>query len=1304
MKKKLPKESESQKLGQYAIKAVETCSPLGWRTKDLSGDDDVGYDFFIECQREGKYQTAFMVQLKSSAETDKSSERANHLSADGSFYSQSLKISTLNFFIDCGFPILLLFADLTQNPDPRKCNVYYTWLDDELNTLRQGQDNLDHLRKSSHTFRIPSANQLTVDTDVLPYLLEKRAFQKKTADLNAMLKKVVPNPIVEIEKLTDAYVKKPFMPEALTESADDPWIAAPASSIAKLLQNIDGYLTSNAWKQAQEKLDSLDKRHSEFTSHEIAEFWFLKGRLASRYGDGEQAHNCFVKAYNKEPNVKKYLIRYYDVELSQNADNEEKISAILADLPEDGVEFAWLRATAYLILRDFKAVKATLNGYEQHETVLLLAQIPFANGDYGKTITFCRSALEDPKLIKRYQFSLKWLAVHAFFRDVAKLAPDGIIAQTGASFFDPQSTIDIWPLVTELWMDAKSLGYPSELSIIAGETMIIAGYLNKVDEIYPFLVEYTEPINDPNIIALVLNWAHRRGDTKTTQKFNHKFANTPKLTVYGLIQHFDSNDFQAIVNLIEKAFHGLIADKPDNFDFALLIAAVAANQCLKIELRDRLLREIETLNNNDELRALYEFYNAEKNSVSNGQNPLDKLSEVYRSGIKGRYITQNLFANLLFVDNASSKLTIQLAEDLQRLRTLTHSDLLKLCQAHVNLKNWDELLNVTHAWLERSPQSTEAKALIACALDGKGKTSDAIEILEEILSAEDNFQALQIYSDIAIRCGLLPQAEGALLKFYPKASQSQKPRILDQLIHLKLGQNLAGDAKKYIVMLGELTDPMNEREEAHYLMTFMGARIQSQEEPSDEDLIAYHKRCDEFFNHYPDSKLFHRISMQKDAPREEILKQLEDIAGTSPEQKERYQKNQNMLKTGFPFPFALRPVLLQNVTDLYYLWNYSKLHGRRSPETQLTIDQNLEGWSAASSISLSSMPLFDDLTLLVLNDLGLLETVFSVFKKIAIPKTVFYRLKHGGAAFPGNGYKICADILEVLSGHLEKIEQPSLSCEGQPTITPDEILAYTALLSDNPSYIYYSDDVFSRFFVSKDNASKTMCTLDLLQILLESNRLTPEQVAEKKSMLTSWGVNGVQITVMDICVLALRNTSEEESFAKNLEALEQDKGFARIFGYGLNESQSFNQLLIVIGRTMAFLIRDNRFTRTPPMSILQAIWQYWFNIISILPKARNKIKNITLSYFSIASELMLTNDRTTTSSVLYSLYKDMLTTNTIEVEPAKALASMIGIYDNPQQRQAICDFSLDGIPSLSMDRERFTQTYVNTVASRTIRE
>ena len=570
------------------------------------------------------------------------------------------------------------------------------------------------------------------------------------------------------------------------------------------------------------------------------------------------------------------------------------------------------------------------------------------------------------------------------------------------------------------------------------------------------------------------------------------------------------------------------------------------------------------------------------------------------------------------------------------------------------------------------------------------------------MSTESNNQALQIYTNIAIRCGLVAKAEDALLKFFPKASAAQKPRILNQLIQMKLGQQLPLEAKKYIEKLGEIADPTNEQEEANYLLTYMSIGIQAEEQPDEEELKSYHKRCNDFFNRFPDSALFRSAELPKDANGEELIKLIESLAGISPEQKEYYQKNQRQLKEGKPCLFALKPKLLQNISDLYRLWAYSKINGRKTPETQLVINQQIEGWSSESSVSFSSIPLLDDLTLLVLNDLNLLKILFIVFKKIAIPKNVFYRLQYGGSAFPGSGYKTCTDILELLSQHINQIEQPSLKCKTLHSITLEEIKACNALLANNPNYIYYSDDVLCRLIVSEKDASRTMCTNDLLRILLESKKLTPVQVAEKRSLLAGWGVNGIDFTAKDIYALAMRNTSEDQSYTKNLEGLYQDEGFTQLFGSVLTEDRTLFQLVNVLGITLAHLIGENPFSQTQ-MSILQAIWQFWLEKISILPQAGDKLMNILLSYLSIATQLIAMQDNTTTSNILYSLYKDMFSSNAIMVEPSEAVASRIGTCDNPELRKAICDFALLGISELSMERERFNQAYVNAVASRTIR-
>ena len=141
---KLPKESESQEIGHLALMAFKAKHPTSWRPKDIDGDDDVGLDQQIQVVYNNQYISMFHAQIKGSMQTKNGVNKS--LNAEKTFYSVPLEISTLNYYIKIGYPVMLIFADLAQVPDnPRKCEVFYLWIDDELKNLLCGKENLNHL-------------------------------------------------------------------------------------------------------------------------------------------------------------------------------------------------------------------------------------------------------------------------------------------------------------------------------------------------------------------------------------------------------------------------------------------------------------------------------------------------------------------------------------------------------------------------------------------------------------------------------------------------------------------------------------------------------------------------------------------------------------------------------------------------------------------------------------------------------------------------------------------------------------------------------------------------------------------------------------------------------------------------------------------------------------------------------------------------------------------------------------------------------------------------------------------------------
>lgn len=174
---KLPKESESQEIGHHAVFTFESCHPTSWRPTKTDGDADAGLDMQVQIVDQGHYTNVFNAQIKGSMQRENG--QSKKLSADGKYFAQSLEIRTLNYYARIENPVLLVFADLSQDENPRKCPAYYLWIDEEIKKLQGGKPSLDHLGKDSHTFHIPVENILDSDLNVLPYLNNR--IEKKRA-------------------------------------------------------------------------------------------------------------------------------------------------------------------------------------------------------------------------------------------------------------------------------------------------------------------------------------------------------------------------------------------------------------------------------------------------------------------------------------------------------------------------------------------------------------------------------------------------------------------------------------------------------------------------------------------------------------------------------------------------------------------------------------------------------------------------------------------------------------------------------------------------------------------------------------------------------------------------------------------------------------------------------------------------------------------------------------------------------------------------------------------------------------------
>ena len=66
----LPKESESQEIGHFAVRIFYSNLPNSWRPTPTDSDADVGLDMQVQIVDQGRYITMFNAQIKGSAQEE----------------------------------------------------------------------------------------------------------------------------------------------------------------------------------------------------------------------------------------------------------------------------------------------------------------------------------------------------------------------------------------------------------------------------------------------------------------------------------------------------------------------------------------------------------------------------------------------------------------------------------------------------------------------------------------------------------------------------------------------------------------------------------------------------------------------------------------------------------------------------------------------------------------------------------------------------------------------------------------------------------------------------------------------------------------------------------------------------------------------------------------------------------------------------------------------------------------------------------------------------------------------------------
>ena len=996
-----PIENESQEIGQYAVTAFYSLHPLGWRLTPTDGDSDVGLDMQIQLVDKKRYQGVFHAQIKGSRETGENGH-SKSLSADQSFYSVELKISTLNYYIQVANPVLLVFVDLSTNADPRRCKAHYVWINDEIDSLLDGSTNLNHLGTKTHTFQIPSTNLLNPNLDVLPYLINRVKKRKTLEGLFKSVQERREDPVGTIADLNRRISALPVALDTVLNITENPWLDAPKDSFAASLHEISSELKLNNADLAGPALDKLELRSPEATPHELSEFYYLKGQLLTLLGLDDKSVESYAQAAELSPNRTKYHIALLEAQLRGKYRDKEFLRASLEEVQNrPSSDYLPIKTKLLLLLGKHEEATNLLDDLELKPAIILRPLIYYLQQNYDECSRLCQDYLSRDDLADRQRLVLHIFQARSLFRiggiHVSGEDEPQTIPFSGVPQMNPRVLRTSWDSCKQAWETAYSLGYPTDVELLIECSCLLSIYFNEQEFFYGHL-KHLARIRPKNlsIQEALLQYATEYGDSKTAQQQLGKLPlNAENIAQQIFIFYRQANKNLAIDTAMEH-LDLLLTKKPYNVDGALLLAAVSAHDQVKTEQLETLLRVIRELPNATAVSAAYDFITGVNENLLNKESMVDRLYAVYQKGERDKRVLTLLFHNLNPTESESSIKLLKVAEDIEQQRPFDQDEILHLCQAKATLRDWRGIIHVLEVNLQRFETSSRLIAIRALALDNLGDTPAALNSLEEAVKLESSDSyAYQFYAQLAARCGLTEKARELFeLLLARSRDRHEKTQILRNMFVLEM--SISPESPKLLQLCdryGQINDATSEEEEGFYLLACFAATISGHVTVTAEQKTQFNERLQVYVKRFPESRVIRAVQFDETKPAEELLRELEKLSGMTAERQEWYtQQEQNLRSGNLPVPFAVRPLLLINVQDVLDLWEISKRVSKQDRQYHLTLSPEIYVPKDPNRF-LSKKVLIDEVSLFVLFDLELLERFLRMFPRIAIPRAVIGRFQ-----------------------------------------------------------------------------------------------------------------------------------------------------------------------------------------------------------------------------------------------------------------------------------------------------------------------
>lgn len=1145
---KLPTASDAQTIGFKAEKCFIALCPETWLTKNVDGTDDFGIDYQVQTLETSQATDMFRVQLKGTTVPD--------LNADGTHFSIQLKAPTIRYYARFTEPILLVLCDLSTNSVAIKCPLYHVWIHDELRRVN-ARDLPDE--QLFVTLRVPKANILDAETDLSKDLSQFRALANIGASLDMTLEKRAPSldsgaRAALLEKLSGGFsARSAALMESLSEEPATVWPDRPVNSMAWLLFEAERNLNIGAFAKAEEMLAAAGHRLGTAVSLEVAEYRYLQGRAHLANLSQEKACEAFENAIAAEPNHPKFMAAWAETRLAINfpKDGPNDLSDIYARLTSSEPAVLSIKARIMATEKRYSEAEQILEALSGAEQLSAQAIIHTMRSKPREALEVCEAGLSLPNTKDSTRLLFVILKARAQFNLAVDIEPDAEYGHirmplSGKPSADLGLLLDAWEGMRIAMDGLRATGWPTNIEFVADILCAAASVLDKEEQALNMLSEAAEKRPRlPTLQAALESLAAQTGNFELAMKANSRQPqnSTTKLRKTCML-HMAKKDAECVY-FFESQLPTFDQADP-MFGEALALAITSANRLVKTDLVKIWLSLFDSRPELAPQRAAWEYFSTVSKNKAKRAQALDALFASFEMHEKPPSMAIHLFHALNPHRTEEAVKIISVAEVLMEDRLFPLDSILQLGQAFTTLERWPELLSLAQGGQKRFADNKMLVGVTALALDRLGRTAEARALLSPIVAkgVTEPF-ILGTHIDIAIRCGFIEEAITAAEMLVSLVSDNEK-----KIGHLRLLHNLVrakspSDPRAHDIAwrIGELTNPDDEINEGTFLMMLM---MSSHTKAPDLAQVAeYQERLKNYSAKFPNSSVLRSATFPENGTPDELLATLMNLVGDTPEKLEARQRREEQLNESEKhIPFSWRPKIYVNVArDLPQLWEISKT--AKGADLRVVLSMIAGQWTALPwSEMRDRVPLMDLLSLLVAHDLKLLDLIFKLFPKVAVPQLSMFEL--GRLTDPLAGSLIrekCRAIQATLQNNFDQLLQPRIikSEMEEDAIEFAKITKELKALSRQSYYLLYSDDAFFRIFCQEHEQDfQSVCVLDILSAMEKQGLLTTKEVAEKVGMLCSWGVGlaieqGWQVASLPEALGSVQNVAAGVDLLRNSE-------------------------------------------------------------------------------------------------------------------------------------------------------------------------